>query len=109
MALDDVSALVLLPEADPSTVPAYVYYWGGGGRTEQLIRLMQRWHEEYGAEPVAVTGVLLTFFVARPPSDVRDARRVAAEQQTFIRPNWGIRETARHIVGYEWWELFDRP
>jgi hypothetical protein len=93
-------------------VPAYTHFWGAGWGdvgSETLVRAIRSWHQRYGAEPCATTGVTLTFTVGRPPTDIRDARQLVAEQEPFIRLDDSIRERARSLLGYEWWELSDGP
>jgi hypothetical protein len=110
--LTQVSRLVLLPSDCPSVVPAYTHFWGAGGNgggSERLVSALRSWHHRYGAEPCAATGVTLTFAVRRPPTELRDAWQLVTEMESFIKLDDSIRERARSLLGYEWWELYDRP
>jgi hypothetical protein len=100
-------SLVLLPTSRPEEVAAYIYSWGMGG--EGLVASLRSWNQRFGAEPCAAVGTVVTLLVARPPADIRQAYRIAAEMEGYNIHMPDLRTFAREIIGRAWWELYNRP
>jgi hypothetical protein len=105
--------LVILPRPEPWAAFAYVesVCLVTGHDPELLIAAAHRWHDRYGAEPTVV-GIAMGFMVARPPTDVADAERLAAEHLIFAGLTANgvpLRAYARALLKLDRWTLFDRP
>lgn len=104
--------LVIVPRPEPWAAFAYVnsVFSVGGYEPELLVAAARRWHERYGAEPTVV-GIATGFMVSRPPADLVDAERLAAEHQFFAGLTAGttVRAYARALLQLDRWALYDRP
>jgi hypothetical protein len=105
--------LVILPRPEPWAAYAYVESacLVSGRPPELLIAAAHRWHDRYGAEPT-VAGIAMGFTVARPPADVADAERLAAEHMFFAALTANgvrLRAYARALLQLDRWTLFERP
>jgi hypothetical protein len=67
--------LILLPVAEPWAVHACIssFYDASGYGQDLVVAAARRWHERYGAEPVALWGTMIQMVVSRPPAEVTDA------------------------------------
>jgi hypothetical protein len=109
-------ALVLLPTSRPWEVFAYVSSlydisaYGG----ELVVAAARRWHELWGAEPVALWGTMVQFMVSRPPASPDDAWALAREHDiiaanTLSNPGVPLRDHARALLTLDRWFLHSRP
>ena len=112
----EVLALVLLPTNLPWEVHAYegslydMTAYGG----EIVIAAAQRWHERWGAEPVALWGTMIQFMVSRRPASPDDAWMLAREhdilaENTLSNPGIPLRDHARALKVLDRWFLHSRP
>jgi hypothetical protein len=104
---------MILPTWQPWAAFAYlVSFWGmlGHDEPELLVAAARSWHERYGAEPTVV-GLATGFLVPRPPADLADAERLAAEHEFFAGLTAGTtqRAYARALLQLDHWTLYDRP
>ncbi|GIG69438.1 DUF4253 domain-containing protein [Phytomonospora endophytica] len=113
---EDSAVLVLLPTPEPWSAYAYVdaLHDACGYGQDLLTAAARRWHERFGAEPVAALGVMTWLSVARPPAEPETAWRLAFEhhvlaENTFSGPGLSIRDHARALLGRDRWVLFSRP
>jgi hypothetical protein len=113
---DDSIALVLLPTSVPWEVHAYVSslfdigVYGG----EIVIAAARRWHERWGAEPVALWGTMMQFTVSHRPATPDDAWMLAREHDilaanTLSNPGIPLRDHARALTVLDRWFLHSRP
>lgn len=109
-------ALVLLPTPDPWAAYAYVHALdsASGYGHDLLVAAAKRWHERYGAEPVAALAVMSWLTVTRPPTDDDELLRLAVEHEilaenTLSTPGLSRRQHARMLSGADRWVLFSRP
>jgi len=74
--------IALVPTEVPWTIPAHLGMggWNACPEAAKHCALWKRWNEEYGAEPVGVSGDVVEFLVERPPT-TRDAALELAWQQ----------------------------
>lgn len=105
--------MVLLPRPEPWAAFAYLPSFAVAGpyEPELLVAAARRWHQRYGAEPMVV-GFATGFVVPRPPADLADAERLAAEHDFFAGLTVGQttqRAYARALLRLDHWTLFDRP
>jgi hypothetical protein len=104
--------MVILPRPEPWAAFAYLrsVFTVGGYKPELLVAAAHRWHDRYGAEPTVV-GIATGFEVARPPIDLVDAERLAAEHLFLARLTAGTspRAYARALLRLDRWALYDRP
>jgi hypothetical protein len=106
-------ALALLPVAEPWAVYAYVHTLYDADHAV-LIKAAERWHERYGAEPVALWGTMVELFVKRGPKDVDEALQLAREHATLASSTLGppgimLRWHARALMVLNRWFLHNRP
>ena len=113
---EERTTLVLLPAAQPWAVYAYVnaLYDACGYGQDLLVAAARRWHERYGAEPVAALEVMTWLTVARPPTDPDDAWRLALEhntlaENTLVTSAVPLRQHAHLLPHLDRWVLFSRP
>ena len=92
--------LGLAEVADPSEVPALLG-WGPGGATAVL----QSWQARYGATLVVLGTQTMVLSVARPPTTMAQAERVAAEHRVFRSEPAGLRSYASTLVRARRWRL----
>lgn len=113
----DTYALCLLPDPRPWAVPAFVEFYGAEGYRDgsaALVNSLRKWHEDFGAEPVAHWGTMLQFIVNRPPLDVDTAWRLATEHDavgnsTLLPLGVPVRRHALTLINRNRWFLHDRP
>jgi hypothetical protein len=77
-----VVAMALVGTTDPTTLPAIFRFgdWNACPAPEVHVALLRRWRQHYDIEPVSLTGDVLEFRVARPPT-VREAAVALAREQ----------------------------
>ncbi|GAA0974860.1 hypothetical protein GCM10009555_031830 [Acrocarpospora macrocephala] len=103
--------LVILPRPQPWAAFAYLNsYYSEGHEPELLVAAAHRWYDRYGAEPTVV-GLATGFVVSRPPTDLADAERLAAEHMFFagLTAQTSERAYARALRHLDRWALYDRP
>ncbi|MFC0004445.1 DUF4253 domain-containing protein [Micromonospora siamensis] len=113
---DELTTLVLLPVPQPWAVYAYVNALHDSCAYGQdlLVAAARRWYERHGAEPVAALEVSTWLRVTRPPTDPREAWRLATEhhtlaENTLATPAVALREHAHLLTELRHWVLFSRP
>ncbi len=84
---------------------------GLGGRCAAAAR---RWHERWGAEPVALWGTMMQFTVSHRPATPDDAWMLAREHDilaanTLSNPGIPLRDHARALTILDRWFLHSRP
>lgn len=103
--------LVILPRPEPWAAFAYLKPYGEWGIPGDLVlAAARRWHHRYGAAPTTI-GLANGFTVARPPSDVADAERLAIEHMAIAGLTAGTRTRAyaRALLQLDQWCLYNRP
>jgi hypothetical protein len=75
----------LVPTRVPWEVPAFlgIGAWNECPGPEEHCAVMRLWHEQYGAEVVAVTRDVIEMAAARPPRDREAAIALAKDQYTY--------------------------
>lgn len=107
--------IVLLPRPEPWVVPAYIRTYAAAYTSSEVqVALFRRWHERYGAEPVASWGTMQQLVVTRPPGTLEEAWELARAMRllwpdTTSLPGVTVREHARDLVGLDRWFLHLRP
>lgn len=108
------AALILLPTTRPWEVYAYLEgLWMHP--SDRLIAAAHRWHEEFGAECVAILpGYATELRVERLPADIWRAWEVAREHyilayDTFILRGIEARDYARALTHAPYWMLLSKP
>ena len=81
-------ALAFLPRAEPWSTYAYVHTLYGTDH-DLVVAAARRWHERYGAEPVAAWGTMTQLLVSRRPAEPEEALRLAVEQVVLARDTIG--------------------
>lgn len=100
---------------EPAELLARLGYGGWNACPEPAVQaaVHRRWHERFGAEPVAVSADVVEFRVARPPADRKAAMALALEQQAYCSDvvEQGVGSTAELAatlldapVWYFWWD-----
>ncbi|MEV6849352.1 DUF4253 domain-containing protein [Actinoplanes sp. NPDC051411] len=103
--------LVILPRPEPWAAFAYLDPYGASGASGELVlAAARRWHERYGAAPTTI-GQANGFTVARPPTDLADAERLAVEHVAIagLTAQTTTRAYARALLELDRWCLYDRP
>ena len=85
-----------------------------GTAPEVMVAAQRRWEEQFGAELVASYGTMLQYFVRRAPTTLKQALRLAWEQErlaecTTITRGVSLLHHARVLVGRDRWFLHERP
>jgi len=114
---DQPTAMVFLPTPAPWASVAFESWFAESNpRTgaAELVALLKRWHDEYGAELVAHWGTMLQFRVERPPGDIERARALAREQLlvapcTALLPGTHPEMHAVALMHAKSWFLHERP
>lgn len=77
---------------------------------ELLVAAAHRWYDQHGAEPTVV-GLATGFVVSRPPTNLADTERLAAEHVFFagLTAQTSERAYARALMHLDRWALYDRP
>jgi len=81
---------------------------------EIVIAAARRWHERWGAEPVALWGTMMQFTVSHRPATPDDAWMLAREHDilaanTLSNPGIPLRDHARALTILDRWFLHSRP
>ncbi|MFI6785681.1 DUF4253 domain-containing protein [Nonomuraea sp. NPDC050383] len=103
--------LVVLPRPEPWAAFAYLdSYYSSGHEPELLVAAAHRWYDQHGAEPTVI-GLATGFVVSRPPTNLADAERLAAEHVFFagLTAQTSERAYARALMHLDRWALYDRP
>ncbi|GAB3827953.1 DUF4253 domain-containing protein [Dactylosporangium cerinum] len=103
--------LAILPRPEPWAAFAYVDAYGGLGLPPELmVAAARRWHERHGAEPTVI-GLATGFTVDRPPMNLVDAERLAAEHVSLagMTARTAVRAYARALTELDHWTLYERP
>ena len=109
------TALLLMPAASGSDVPAYLnWYASGRVNSESIVALLRQWHARHGAELVAHYGTMLQLRVARRPQSAQEAFDLAWQQETVapcttVLPGVALRDHARALLHTDSWHLHERP
>ena len=114
---DQPTAMMFLPTPAPwASVAFESWYAEDDPQTgaAQLVALLKRWHDAYGAELVAHWGTMLQFHVERPPRDIEQARALAREQLlvapcTALLPGTHPEMHAAALMRSNSWFLHERP
>lgn len=106
-------ALALLPAGDPWNTYAYVHTLFEADHA-MLVSAARRWHERYGAEPVAAFGTVAQLLVGKRPEGQEDALRLAVEHvslaiDTIGPPGIALRWHAQALLQLDRWQLHRRP
>lgn len=110
------AALVLLPDAAPTSAFAYIggFEWSWPHPDIRTAALL-RWHTKFGVEPVANWGTMQQLVVPRPPTDPEVAMSLAREISLLWPDTAGgsngvsTRRHARDLMGRDNWFLHRRP
>lgn len=105
-------SLALLPDARGWLAPAFLGFHSceHGEPAAALAAVQRRWEQDYGAELVAHYGTMLQYTVDRPPTDSRDAFRLACEHKDVAGSLQMYRyELALALPHSDAWFLHDRP
>ncbi len=107
------TGLALLPDARPWAAYAYVNTLSYTDHVV-LIKAAQRWHERYGAEPVALWGTMTELLVSRQPKGAEEALRLALEHVLLADSTTGpsgvrLRWHARALMVLDHWHLASQP
>ena len=109
-------AVVLLPDPHPWTAFGYIssLYEACSYGHDLVVALAKRWHDRFGAEPVALWGTMVEWFVDKPPIDPLVAWDLAREQgliagNTTDNAGVSIRDHSRALRGRRDWFLHSRP
>ena len=108
-------ALLLVPAGEPAAVFAALRYggWNDCPWASVHVARFRRWRSLYGAEPAVLTRDTVEAVVARPPSDVPGAWRLACEQYAHCADivNQGCYSVERLAAGlrdaprwFFWWD-----
>lgn len=103
--------LVILPRPEPWAAFAYLDPYGRWGTPgDVVLAAARRWHERYRAAP-SVIGLATSFTVPRPPTEVADAERLAAEHVAIagLTAQTSTRAYARALLELDRWCLYNRP
>ncbi|MEV4349706.1 DUF4253 domain-containing protein [Actinoplanes sp. NPDC049596] len=103
--------LVILPRPEPWAAFAYLNpygVWGVPG--DLLLAAARRWHERYGAAPTTI-GLANGFTVARRPTGMAEAERLAVEHEAIagLTARTTTRAYARALLDLDRWCLYNRP
>lgn len=88
-------------------------YWGGAQSIHMAV--LKKWHTEYGAELVAMTGATYELMISRPPTTKEDAINLAVEHYLYCCDcvtQTGLPATIKHRAAsilnaqcwYFWWD-----
>lgn len=77
--------IALLPTSASWEVPAYLLWggWNDNPLPSEHVAVLRHWAENYDAHVVAVTGDVIEFTVASPPTDENSAIDLAGEQFVY--------------------------
>ena len=106
-------ALAFLPTAEPWSTYAYVHTLYGIDH-DLVVAAARRWHERYGAEPVAAWGTITQMLVSTRPREPDEALRLAVQHvvlapATIGPPGIPLRWHARALLTLDRWLLHSRP
>ncbi|GGN64937.1 hypothetical protein GCM10010112_25650 [Actinoplanes lobatus] len=105
-------ALVIVPRPEPWAAFAYLDGYAAlmGQNSAVSTAVARRWHDRYGAIPVVI-GLATGFEVSRPPTDLADAERLAAEHVGVagLTAGTSVRAYARALTQLDHWTLYNRP
>ncbi|MEV4279730.1 DUF4253 domain-containing protein [Actinoplanes xinjiangensis] len=108
----DPEVLVIVPRPEPWAAFAYLDAYASllGTRSELMTAAARGWGERYGAVPTVI-GLACGFTVSRPPTELADAERLAAEHVAVagLTAGTSIRAYARALMELRHWTLYDRP
>jgi hypothetical protein len=114
MPPDEPAALILLPTTRPWEVYAYLEgLWMHP--SDRLVAAAHRWHEDFGAECMAILpGYATELRIQRPPADIWQAWEVARQHyilayDTFILRGIEARDYARALTQSPYWMLLSKP
>jgi len=102
--------IVLVPTADPTTVPAYLR-WGGWNAcpaAEYHVAALRHWRDRYGAELVGMDLSTLNVRVARKPATRDEAIDLARLQHVYCsdivdQGTETISVLAAGLMAHPWW------
>ena len=105
----------LIPARESREVPAFFHIggWNACPAPEIHVRLLQEWHQTYGAELVGYCGDVLELRVLKPPQTLEEARALARVQYAYCPDivEQGVQtleNLARTLVNssvwYFWWD-----
>lgn len=107
--LDEVH-LATLPTADPTEVPAYLFFggWNACPPPEHHVAALRGWHERYGAVPVGLNHGTMNVLVERRPSSRDEAVELALDQYAYcpdvVEQGAGtIENLAATLMVSDWW------
>ncbi|MET7424803.1 DUF4253 domain-containing protein [Dactylosporangium sp. NPDC005555] len=104
-------ALVIVPRPEPWAAFAYLDAYALLGQPPELmVAAARQWHDRYAAAPTVI-GLACGFTVSRPPTEVADAERLAAEHVAVagLTAGTSVRAYARALMQLDHWTLYDRP
>ncbi len=108
LAGEDPNCLLLVPTTESWQVPAYLYLRDGS--SANLVRMLHRWQEHYGAELVAAGASFIELYLAYLPQDRAQARRFAWEMGIFAPEPEGMYDMEKHaaqmLQGQRFWSLW---
>jgi hypothetical protein len=102
--------ILLIPTKFGWEVPAYLK-WGGWNACpppEYHMAALRHWHEDFGAELVAINGDTLNLKVARRPSSREQALALAREQYAYCpdivdQGTESLSALAASLIASDWW------
>ncbi|MDI6105703.1 DUF4253 domain-containing protein [Actinoplanes sp. NEAU-A12] len=104
--------LVIVPRPEPWAAFAYLDAYASlmGVESELMTGAAHQWWERYGAVPTVI-GLACGFTVSRPPTELADAERLAAEHVAIagLTAGTSIRAYARALMQLDHWTLYNRP
>lgn len=107
-------ALLLLPVDCGWETLAWASWYGAEGADAEVVAVLRRWHEQYGAELYANYGTMLEFKVSKPPTNPMDAWKLASQHDllapsNLASPGLTVRQYAQGLIGHDRWFLHERP
>jgi hypothetical protein len=109
------AVIALAPTTLPYEVPAHLRFggWNECPPPEAHVAFLRRWHERFGAEPVAVTDDVVELLVRRPIGTREEALQVARLQYVYCpdiveQGTNSVEALAATLLGdprwYFWWD-----
>ncbi|XUU59471.1 DUF4253 domain-containing protein [Erythrobacter sp. HA6-11] len=102
--------IVVLPTQDPAEITAFLR-WGGWNacpRPEVHVALHRKWHEQYGAEIVGISGDVINMRVQTRPVNQDEAISLAREQFLYcsdivMQGTQTLEPLAMSLLESDWW------
>ena len=102
--------IALIPTADPTAIPAYLYYggWNECPSTAYHVAALRAWRDHYAAELIGLGADTLNLRVARKPVTRDEALELARVQHAYCNDiiDQGVgsyRALAAVLMADDWW------